>query len=376
VSATEQAASRATAPLRNDNAMKLGIFAMNCSGGTTFTTVGENRIIPTWEQQAEIARRADAAGWEFLLPLARWRGFGGTTQQNARQFEVFTWAAGLAAQTSQIQVLATAHVPVFEPLVAAKQGATIDHISGGRFGLNVVAGWSDPEMAMFGKHNPEHDERYAIADEWITLVEQLWTQEEEIDFQGRYYRARGAYLAPRPLQQPRPVIVQAGSSPTGMDFAARHADFGFQVYPEIPALTEMNASLRKRAAARGREIGVLSTAYVVCADTEKEARRYLNWYVEEHGDFEAAGTVIEQLIGGASRSWPEDAYRAMARGVVAGWSGFPLVGTPDQITDQLVQLKAAGTDGVALSWLDYSGGIGQFVEQVIPLMVESGLRAA
>jgi alkanesulfonate monooxygenase SsuD/methylene tetrahydromethanopterin reductase-like flavin-dependent oxidoreductase (luciferase family) len=272
-------------------------------------------------------------------------------------------------------VLATAHVPVFEPLVAAKQGATIDHIGGGRFGLNVVAGWSDSEMAMFGKKNPEHDERYAIADEWITLVKNFWTSGEEFDYDGRYYQAHNAYLAPLPLQDPRPVIVQAGSSPAGMDFAARHADFGFQVFPEIPRLTEMNADLKDRARAHGREIGVLSTAYVVCADTEKEARRIVEWYVDEHGDFDAAGNLIEQLIGGASQSWPEDAYRGMARGVIAGWSGFPLVGTPEQITDLLLQLKHAGTDGVGLSWLDYRDGLDRFNAQVLPLMVDAGLRS-
>lgn len=362
------------APLRNGNPMKIGVFAMNCSGGTTLTKFPRSRIIPTWEQQVRIARAADAAGWEFLLPLARWKGFGGETNHNSRQFEVYTWAAGLTAVTSQIQVLATSHVRFFEPVVAAKQAATIDNIGGGRFGLNVVAGWNEAEMGLLGRDLLSHEARYAQADEWITLVKQLWEAEEEFDFHGEFYAARQAILAPRPVQQPRPVIVQAGSSPTGMDFAARHADFAFQIHPEIDEVAGMNKRLREIAAGHGREIGVLGTAYVVCADTEAEARRYHDHYVDDLGDFAAAGNLIEQLIGGQARSWPEESFRAMARGMVAGWGGYPLVGTPDMIVDQLLRLKAAGIDGLGLSWLEYESGLARFNEQVLPLMVSAGLR--
>nr|WP_225955603.1 LLM class flavin-dependent oxidoreductase [Amycolatopsis lexingtonensis] len=364
----------AVAPLRNDNALKLGVFAMNCKGGTTLTKVESGRIVPTWPQQLAIAKAADAAGWEFLLPLARWRGIGGDTDPNSAQFEVFSWAAGITAATERIQVLATAHVPLFEPLVAAKQAATIDHIGHGRFGLNVVSGWNAPEMAMFGKANPPHDERYRIAEEWITLIERLWTETEQFDFEGEFYQAKNAYLAPRPLQQPRPVIVQAGSSPTGMDFAARHADFGFQVHPDLGKLRDMNTNLRKRAEQQGREIGVLTVGTVVCADTEAEAKRYFEHYVDELGDFAAAQNLIDELIGGDNRSWPREQFRAMARGMIAGWGGLQLVGTPEQIVDKLVEVKRSGADGVALSWVDYESGIAQFTEQVQPLLVEAGLR--
>jgi dimethylsulfone monooxygenase len=359
-------------PLRNDNPMKLGVFAMNCKGGTALTRYGKGRIVPTWEQQVSLARTADSAGWEFLLPLGRWRGLGGDTDPCSSQFEVFTWAAGITAATSQIHVLATAHTSLFEPLVAAKQGATIDHIGGGRFGLNIVAGWNESEMAMFGKKIPDHDARYAMADEWTTLVRRLWAEPEEFDFEGDVYRAKAAYLSPRPVN--RPVIVQAGLSPEGMKFAAKHADFAFQSYPEIDKLTEMGRDVRRHAAAFDREIGVLVTAYVVCADTEAEAKRFHDHYVDELGDFAAADNLIDQLIGGQARSWPAEAYRSMARGLVASWGAYPLVGTPEMIVEKLAELRSIGVSGVGLSWVDYQSGIEQFDQQVVPLMVDAGLR--
>jgi dimethylsulfone monooxygenase len=362
-----------TAPLRNDNAMQIGIFMMNVSGGTTVTKVEENRIIPTWEQNVRIARAADEAGWEFLLPLGRWRGFGGETNHNGRQFEVYTWAAGLSALTSQIQIFATGHVPLMHPIVAAKQGATIDHIGGGRFGLNIVSGWNIDEMGMFGIEQREHDERYTVSDEWATIVERLWTEEEEFDFEGKYFKVAKGYLQPKPIQSPRPVMVSAGNSEAGLRFAAKHCDFGFQTLPDLEELEKANHETRRLAADFNREIGLLTSAYVVCADTETEAKRYQEHYVEELGDWEAADNMVRQLLGGQG-SWPEEAMKGAARGLIAGWGGNPLVGTPEQIVDQLVKLEQIGTNGVALSWVDYEGGLAQFNEQILPLMVQAGLR--
>jgi alkanesulfonate monooxygenase SsuD/methylene tetrahydromethanopterin reductase-like flavin-dependent oxidoreductase (luciferase family) len=338
------------------------------------TNVAEDRIVPTWDQNVRVAQTADEAGWEFLLPLGRWRGFGGSTNHNGRQFEVYTWAAGLSAVTKQIQIFATSHVPLVHPVIAAKQAATIDLIGGGRFGLNIVAGWNVDEMAMFGVTQREHDERYAVAAEWLTIVERLWTDPEEFDFDGEYYSVRRGYLQPKPLQLPRPVLVNAGSSPAGMDFSTRFCDYSFQVIPDLEQLEQMNKDLRSRAANVGRDIGVLSTAYVVCADTEKEAQRFHTWYVDEMGDWEGAQSMVAQLVGGESKSLPDDFTRGMARALIAGWAAVPLVGTPEQIVDKMLHLKSIGTDGLGLSWLHYESGIDQFNEQVLPLMVEAGLR--
>jgi alkanesulfonate monooxygenase SsuD/methylene tetrahydromethanopterin reductase-like flavin-dependent oxidoreductase (luciferase family) len=364
------------APLRNPNAMKLGIFCLNVSNGTVAIMDTPHKILPTWDQNVRIAQAADAAGWEFLLPLGRWRGFDGPTNHNGRQFEVFTWAAGIGAVTSRIQVFATAHVPLVHPLMAAKQGATVDLISGGRFALNVVAGWNEAEMRMFGIEQRGHDERYEVAKEWTSLVARLWTDEEEFDFCGNYFDIQAGYLQPKPAQTPRPIIVNAGSSPAGMRFGAEFCDFSFQVSTDIDQLADLNIQARLLAAEHGRELGILSSGIVVCSDTEREARRQLDYFCDELGDWETANTMIDQIVEGGTRSLPVEYMRNMARHLVAGWGSFPLVGTPEQIVEQLLSLKKIGTDGMALSWFNYEEGLSQFNEQVLPLMVQAGLRVS
>ena len=99
--------------------------------------------------------------FEAVVPVARWRGFGGVTNFNGACYETFTWAAGVSAATDRVAVFATSHVPTLHPIVAAKQATTVDPISNGRFALNIVCGWFAPELEMFGAPIMEHDERYA-----------------------------------------------------------------------------------------------------------------------------------------------------------------------------------------------------------------------
>lgn len=136
-------------PVYNRNRMKLGIFGMNCSNGCTITHA-TTTFEPTYEHNVKIAKLADQLGFELLIPVGRWKHFGGTMMFNANNMEVYTWATALACNTDQIMVYATSHVPTVHPLLAAKQGATIDQISKGHFSLNIVCGWFRPEIEMFG----------------------------------------------------------------------------------------------------------------------------------------------------------------------------------------------------------------------------------
>src|SRR5579862_577127 len=164
-----------TSALFNDNRLKLGTFATNVSNACAITTI-EGRFQTTWPNVVTIGELADNAGFEAMVPVARWRGFGGKTNFNGDSFETYTWAAGLAAVTRNATIFSTSHVPTIHPVVAAKQATTIDHISGGRFALNIVCGWFQPEFRMFGGPLMEHDAAYEYAAEWIDIVKRLWTQ--------------------------------------------------------------------------------------------------------------------------------------------------------------------------------------------------------
>ena len=154
----------------NDQKMKLGLFGINCSDGLIMSHAPSTYEV-TWEHTKEsIARQADALGFEALVPIARWKGFGGTTNFNGNCFETYTWAAGLARPPRTSRSPRRRTCPTVHPIVAAKMATTIDRISGGRFGLNLVMGWVTPEMEMFGGEQRQHDERYAFGQEWIDYV--------------------------------------------------------------------------------------------------------------------------------------------------------------------------------------------------------------
>ena len=156
-------------PMFNANKLKLGIFSPNCSGGMAVTKVPE-RWDASWDSNLKLAKLADELGIEFLLPIARWIGYGGDTDFQGSTLETITWCAGLLACTQRINVFATAHTAFTHPIVAAKQFATIDHISHGRFGLNVVCGWYQDEFDMLGVDLGSHDDRYDLGQEWIDVV--------------------------------------------------------------------------------------------------------------------------------------------------------------------------------------------------------------
>ena len=125
------------------------------------------------------------------------------------------WATGVGAATERLQVFATVHVPLAHPLKLAKELATVDHVAGGRCALNVVAGWNVDQFTMFGMTLIDHDDRYAQAAEWVEIIERLWTEDDPFDYNGRFYTLHDAYSEPKPLQRPRPPIMNAGLSPTG-----------------------------------------------------------------------------------------------------------------------------------------------------------------
>ena len=186
--------------LKNNNRLKLGIFSANCSSGMAVTKV-EERWQNSWHNNLELVRMCDAAGIEFMLPIARWIGYGGETDFHGGVLETVTWAAGLMTASKNMQIFATVHTAFNHPIVSAKQLATIDQLSAGRLGLNVVAGWNKPEYDAFGIDLPsEHGERYARAQEWFDYVQKIWTADTAFDWDGTYFQGKGVYGNPKPAQ--------------------------------------------------------------------------------------------------------------------------------------------------------------------------------
>lgn len=362
---------RAHVPLYNDQKLKLGVFGANCSYGVNISHAPTTYKV-TWEHTREIVQRADSMGFELALPVARWRGFGGTTDFNGESFETYTWAAGLAQATKNIMVAATSHVPTVHPIVAAKQATTIDHISNGRFALNLVMGWFTPEMAMFDGTQRPHDDRYRYGAEWLTIVKRLWTEETPFDFDSADFHVRQAQAHPKPIQKPYPVLINAGHSPAATEFSAREVDFSFVGFDSVEQVGAVARRMRDKARTdHNRDIGVCTSALVVCRETEAEARRVYRSIIEQ-GDRVAADNLMK-VLGIESQSFNDRIEKYRER-VVAGWGTNPLVGTPEQVTTQLAQVSAAGVDGVVFGFLDYNEELKYFDEAVMPLMRQAGLR--
>ncbi|MCK8671557.1 LLM class flavin-dependent oxidoreductase [Rhodococcus sp. HM1] len=372
MSTKDLSTSRTDAPLlNNENAFKLAVFGVNVSSGCSMTSA-EGTVEVDWAETKRIARAADAAGLDAMVPVARWKGPGGAINFNDRSFEAFTWAAAVAAVTERLQVLATIQVPTAHPLRIAKEAATVDHISGGRFGLNVVAGWNEPELAMFGIPQRPHDERYDVAAEWVSIIKRLWS-EDTFDYEGTYFRGTALHSSPQPVQAPGPLIMSAGASGKGLAFAAEHADVNFIQAPDLAGHAQKAEVVRQSAREFGREIAVMGMGYVVCADTEKEAQDYFDYYVNQRGDWEGAANMMG--VAAANIEAMDMSTRAAMTSMVAGYTAQPLIGTPEQIVDKILGLSRAGLDGCTLSWVDYDEGIAQYQEQILPLLVEAGLRA-
>jgi dimethylsulfone monooxygenase len=366
---------RETSPLYNDRKMKLATFCTNLSGGCAITTI-DGVLEADWPSTLSLARLGDAMEFEALVPVGRWQGFGGKTNFNGAGFEAFSWAAGIGASTKYPAIFATSHVPTIHPIMAAKQAQTIDHITGGRFALNIVTGWHKPEIEMFGAPLLEHDTRYEMAEEWLAIIRRLWTEDEDFDFSGKFYNIKRGHLQPKPIQQPYPVLMNAGGSERGRHFAAKNCDVAFVIFnPEDPARAKELINKYKKLAREeyGREIQVWAASYMVQGHTEKEARDFYKYYVHEKGDWEAATNLVETM-GLSTGILNPDTLQAMKEHFIAGWGGYPLIGTPEQIVDSFSVLVDIGLDGTLLSWAQYETGMRDFQKDVLPLMKQAGLR--
>ncbi|MDR3450112.1 MAG: LLM class flavin-dependent oxidoreductase [Alphaproteobacteria bacterium] len=371
--ARQEALAR-TNPLFGPRRLKLGTFCTNVSGAATMSSM-DGVFETTWDNVRTVSRLADEMEFEAIVPLGRWRGFGGVTDFNENVFEAMTFSAAVTAQTCHPSVFATIHVPTMHPVLAAKQATTIDHIGGGRFTLNVVTGWNRREIELFGSPMLDHAERYLVADEWITLMKLLWTSEEEFEFSGKYFNIKEALLRPRPIQ-PYPALMNASGSPVGKRFAAKHFDIVFTP-PGGRDPDAIRAQLDNyRTFAReefGREIKVWINAYVIVGDTEADAQRQFDHCVHEKGDWVAADNFINGM-GIDSRSLPPEVLENIRVDMIAGYGGYRLLGTKEQVADELKMLVGAGVDGILLTWPAFIDGMQRFQREVYPLLVQEGLR--
>ena len=356
-------------PVFNSNKLKIGTFATNTIGSVHSLAPGAYE--PSWANSLRLAKTADRAGLEAILGLARWKNPGrhAITHRGNFVLDSFTWAAALALATDHIALFATTHAPTIDPLILAGQVATMDHISNGRVGLNVVGGWNRPEFDMFGIKLLEHDARYDYLTEWMTVILKLWGDTEEFDFEGTFLKLKGALSMPQPVQKPHPPIMNAAMSGRGRRFACEYADCCF-VSTEVSKsdLVDYKKIAREEF---GREIGIWMQIPIVQRKTREEAQEHLNYIAIEHED-RAAVDGWSKGVAAETRTVNNEA--AKIERLVHAMGGRPVAGSAVDIADALEGLSERGVDGVLLSWFDFDDGLNRFIGDVMPLLEQRGLR--
>lgn len=333
----------------------------------------------TFDYLAKCTIRAEEFGFDLAFGLAQWLskgGYGGAMKFREHELDPIIVNTALATMTKKIVLINTVHILyAWHPLHLAKFGAAIDHISHGRWGVNIVTGYKPSEYRMFGLAPIEHDLRYEMADEFTTIMRALWASNEDVTFDGQYWQTEKAFLAPKPGAK-RPFLVNAASSGAGLEYAAKHSDIIFITSPTgadpvkaCESLPPVNARIKDLAEKHGRQVKTIINPHVICRSTEKEARAAYQ-SILDHEDTTAADNFVQTFVSGDTKSWRG---HSRAQWVIGG--NVHLVGTPEQIVDWFAKLSAAGCDGVQVNFFDYLPDLEFFGKEVMPLLKQAGLRS-
>ncbi|HWC63714.1 MAG TPA: LLM class flavin-dependent oxidoreductase [Rhizomicrobium sp.] len=315
-----------------------------------------------WPQNRDAALIAEEEGLDFVMSMSKWRGFGGDTDHWGTSLESVTMMAGIAALTRRVKVWATLHAILHNPVVAAKMIATLDHISGGRAGLNVVAGAYRGEFEQMNAWDPllDHDARYDLAEEWLAIIKRLWS-EPRVDFQGRYFTIKDCVSDPKPLR--RPDLICAGMSARGFDFSVRQADACFIGGRDEAETRAASSRAKSLAADFGKPIKTYAMCTVIYGESDARAEQTVRHY-REGLDEDAVLGMLESY--GATVPGADNAMTARARGA---FMTHTVTGSPATCAEKMESfMRYCALDGLMLIFADYREGLRVFGREMLPLL--------
>jgi pyrimidine oxygenase len=294
------------------------------------------------------------------MSMGKWRGFGGVTNHWGVQMESLTLMAGIAPATQRVKLWTTIHPLLQNPAVAAKMIATLDHISGGRAGLNIVAGAYKAEFDQMGAWDGEldHDDRYTLAEEWTTIIKRLWS-EPSVTFEGRFFQMKDCRSEPKPLSRPRPDLISAGMSERGFDFAVREADACFIGGRTADERRSFSRRGKAVAASYGKSVKTYAMCTVIYAETDAKAETL----AERYRQGVDMGAVIEML-----KNWGAPPERLLELAEQQGaFMTQTVVGSPATCRDRIEDfLDYCELDGLMLIFPDYVEGLEMFGADILP----------
>ncbi|MGW3288965.1 dimethylsulfone monooxygenase SfnG [Streptomyces sp. NPDC001002] len=351
--------------------LKFAYWVPNVSGGLVTSKI-EQRTDWGYEYNRELAVLAENNGFEYALSQVRYMASYGAEFQH----ESTSFSLALLLATQRLKVIAAVHPGLWHPGVLAKLGATADHLSNGRFAVNVVSGWFKGEFTALGEPWLEHDERYRRAEEFITALRRIWT-EDHTELAGDFYRLRDFSLKPKPLntaERPHPEIFQGGNSTAARAMAGRVSDWYFSNGKDFDGVTEQIADVRASAAQVGRTTPKFGlNGFLIARDTEAEARDTLREIIAKADTdavegFGAAVKQAGQSTADKKGMWQDSTFEDLIQYNDGFRTG--LIGTPEQIAERIVAYKKLGVDLLLLGFLHYHEEVEYFGKRVLPLVRE------
>ncbi|WP_241607605.1 pyrimidine utilization protein A [Rosenbergiella australiborealis] len=350
--------------------MKIGVFIPIGNNGWL---ISENapQYKPTFELNKTIVQRAEHYQFDFALSMIKLRGFGGKTEFWDHNLESFTLMAGLAAVTEKIKLYATAATLVMPPAIIARMAATIDSISQGRFGVNLVTGWQKPEYSQMGlwPGDDYFSQRYAYLTEYVSVLRDLWGSGCS-HHQGQYFHMDDCRVSPQPMA--KMDVICAGQSDAGLAFSAAHADYNFCFGKGINTPCAFKGTVERMndaANKTGRDVPSFVLFMIIADETEAAARA--KWEHYKAGADEAALSWLTEQTQQDKRSDTTTNVRQMADPTSAvNINMGTLIGSYAQIAAMLDEIATVpGTGGVLLTFDDFVRGIEQFGQFIQPLML-------
>jgi alkanesulfonate monooxygenase len=337
------------------------------TAGDTDELMDPTKTVPSMEMFERVAKAAENAGFEYVLVPVQ-----------SACWEAYISCAFVAARTERISLLLAARAGFIAPTLMAKMISTFDHLSRGRVKINLITGGSAAEMAADGLF-AEHDDRYAMLDEAVTVMKKAWTTKGRFDFEGDHYRVEQGVVRPTPLQQPHPPFYLGGSSPAARKVSINHADVHLFWGDHPDRIAELIGEIEQERIAAGRErtLAYGMRLQIICRQTETEAWEAAHHLVDGVTDArrQSIRNLWDQSTAGKRQQELADADTLHVEGHPHLWAGIAqlrpgagtaVVGNPQQVAATLDEFVAAGCTGFCLSGYRHDEEAERFGRLVMP----------
>jgi FMNH2-dependent dimethyl sulfone monooxygenase len=325
--------------------------------GGWLRNVPDEGMTASWDYVKRLTQRSEQLGYDLsLIAELNLNDIKGVEQPT---LDAWSTAAALAAVTGKIELMVAVRPNLHHPALFAKAAANIDRISNGRLALNVVSSWWADEAKQYGLQFDQHDDRYARTEEWLKVVDGLWT-EDRFTFHGQFYSTDNAICAPKPAK--RPTVYAGGESEKAKTMIATQCDayvmHGDPAEAIAPKIADMAA---RREAAGGSPMQYGMAAYAIVRDSEAEAKRELE-RITAVKDLPAGYANFDQWLSGTQleRELKIQEYSVSNRGLRPN-----LVGTPEQLKERIAEYEDAGLDLLLLQMSPQAEEMERFAAQVM-----------